>query len=95
MLTAHQRMSIRTKLPEVREINARHDRGEIELYWIRLELADESTIVVFGVQEDGCRCRRSRVLPDDYSDRPVIEPIPAEMQERLVAVFGPLRFDPV
>ena len=93
MLTAHQRMAIRTSLPEVERVSVRDDRGIVDIAWIRLELVDGSTIVVYGLREDGHKCRRTRLVADDYSDRPVIEPIPEEMQRRLVEVFGPLRFD--
>lgn len=92
MLTAHQRMAIRTRLPEVVNVSARDDRGVVDITWIRLELADRSTVVIYGLSEDGHKCRRTR-LADDYSDRAVIEPITADMQRRLVDVFGPLRFD--
>lgn len=95
MLTAHQRLAITKHLPEVERVSARNDRGGVvDVAWIRLELADRSTIVVFGLREDGYRCRRTRLSDDDYSDRPAIEAIPEEMQARLMSVFGPLRFDP-
>jgi hypothetical protein len=93
VLTAHQRIAIRTRLPEVERVSVRDDRGELDIAWIRLELADGSTIVIYGLLEDVCRCRRTRFV-DVCGDRSAIEPIPAEMQERLVAVFGQLRFDP-
>lgn len=92
MLTAHQRLAIRTHLPEIASVNVRDDRGEVDIAWIRLELADGSTIVVYGLTEDGYRCRRTR-LRDDCSDRVDVECISADMQARLVAVFGSLRFD--
>lgn len=95
MLTAHQRMAIRAQMPEVVKVSARDDHGVVDITWIRLELADKSTIVIYGLSEDGHKCRRTRLLPDDdYSDRVAIELIPAEMQARLMSVFGPLRFDP-
>jgi len=93
VLTAHQRIAIRTSLPEVERINVRDDRGVVDIAWTRLELADGSTIVVYGLREDGYKCRRTRLSDEDYSDRPAIEPIPEEMRARLVEVFGPLRFD--
>lgn len=93
-LTAHQRLAITKHLPEVARVSARNDRGVVDVAWIRLELTDGSTIVVFGLREDGYRCRRTRLSGDDYSDRPAIEAIPEEMQARLISVFGQLRFDP-
>lgn len=93
MLTAHQRMAIRANLPEVVKVSSRDDRGIVDIAWIRLELADGSTIVVYGLREDGHKCRRTRFSDQDYSDRPVIETIPEDMQQRLVSVFGPLQFD--
>jgi hypothetical protein len=87
-------MAILAHLPEVERVSARDDRGIVDIAWIRLELADGSTIVIFGLREDGYRCRRTRLSDGDYSDRPAIETIPEDMRERLVAIFGPLRFDP-
>jgi hypothetical protein len=86
-------MAICAQLPEVVRVSARDDRGVVDITWIRLELADGSTIVIYGLSEDGHKCRRTRLADDDYSDRAVIELITADMKQRLMSVFGPLRFD--
>lgn len=92
MLTAHQRLAIRTHLPEVEEIDVRDDRGEVvEMRRVRLELRDGSIVTIHNFGGDR-RCRRLR-YSSDYSDRTDVVPIPEEMRARIVAVFGAMRFD--
>lgn len=93
-MTAHQRLAIRARLPEVCGVQHRDDRDPVEVSFVRLELRDGSTVVIYGTSDDVVRrCRRTR-RRSDYSDRADILSIDAEMRERLVAVFGSLSFDP-
>lgn len=83
---------LRRHLPEIRRVTTRDDRGEVDIAWIRLELGDGSTIVVYGLEEDGYRCRRRRLNGEDYSDRPEDIPIEPDLRRRLETVFGSLNF---
>ena len=85
-------MMVRRHLPEVQHVAARNDRCEIDIAWVRLDLGDGSTIVVYGLQEDGYRCRRRRLDDDDYRDRPEDIPIEPDLRRRLELVFGHLDF---
>ena len=88
MLTAHQRLAIRTRLPEVVDVYVREDRGIVDISIVRLRLTD-SEIAIYGI---GARkCRRSRLV-GDYSEKVEILPIDRGLRERLVSVFGPLIF---
>lgn len=91
MLTAHQRLLIRNHLPEVEHVDVR-EQETLDIRWIRLELYDGSTIAIYGFEDSENRCRWMRPRTD-YSDRSEILLIPAEMQARLVSIFGQLRFD--
>jgi hypothetical protein len=96
-LSAHQRLAIKARLPEVQQLWVRDERNIVRLGYIWLDLADGSRIVIYcagGTDADEgsvSRCRRSRSF-GDYSDQVEELLIPEEMQARLVAVFGPLRF---
>lgn len=91
MLSAHQRLAIRTRLPEVVDVYVREDFGIVDLSIVRLLLPDSSEIVIHGI---GARkCRRSRLV-GDYSDKIEILAIDPGLCARLVSVFGPLIFDP-
>lgn len=90
MLTAHQRLAIRTRLPEVVDVYVREDRGIVDLSIVRLRLAD-SEITIYGIGDR--RCRRHRLV-GDYSERIEILPIDQDLCARLVSVFGPLIFGP-
>lgn len=91
MLTAHQRLAIRNHLPEVERVDVR-ERETLDIRWIRLELFDGSTIAIYGFEDSGNRCRWMRPRTD-YSDQLEILLVTAEMQARLVSIFGPLGFD--
>lgn len=90
MLTAHQRIQIVRHLPEVVDAWQRTDRGFLALSLTRLNLADGGQIVIsrHGYR---LRARRYRIV-GDYSDRPELLPITADMRKRLARVFGPLDF---
>lgn len=96
-LSAHQRLAIKARLPEVVQVLVRDERNVVRLGYVWLDLSDGSRIVIYRAggtdADDGSvsRCRRSRSLCD-YSDRIEELPIPKEMRARLVSVFGPLRF---
>jgi hypothetical protein len=96
-LSAHQRLAIKARLPEVKQVWVRNEISIIRLGYIWLDLADGSRIVIYragGTDADNGsvnRCRRSRSF-GDYSDQIEELPICEDMQARLVAVFGPLRF---
>lgn len=96
-LSAHQRLAIKARLPEVVQVWVRDEPDVVRFGYVRLDLSDGSRIVIYrigGTDADSgsvSRCRRSRPI-GDYSDRIEELPIPAEMRARLVSVFWPLRF---
>lgn len=96
-LSAHQRLAIKVRLPEVVKVWVRDERDIVRLGYVWLDLSDDTRIVIYRAggtdADDGSvsRCRRSRSL-GDHSDRSEELPVPMEMRARLASVFGPLRF---
>lgn len=83
MLTGHQRVALRVRLPEVSEmlVVEHPDRFPI----VRLKLLDGSEISIYGRELN--RVSRSRLRQDDSALVELL-PIPGEMRARLEAVFG-------
>jgi hypothetical protein len=87
MLTAHQRLAIRTRLPEIIGVYHQVDTEVLDLMLTYLRLDDGSAIYISS-RDGGLLARRMRPA----GQRAEFVPIDPDLQERLAAVFGPLTF---
>lgn len=89
MLTAHQRLAIKVRLPEVRDVVCFEQSHLFVPAMIKLILSEDTEIMIYGPGLS--KAARSHPA-GDYSDRTKDVPISPEMRVRLEAVFGRLQF---
>jgi hypothetical protein len=88
-LAAHERLSIRKHLSEIAGVYRHVDTEALDLVLMYLRLHDGSAISISS-RDGGLLTRRMRPA----GQRAEFVPIARDLQERLIAIFGPMRFGP-